>query len=87
MIPTAFDQENCVLSAPPGMEESVVPLSCWRGPIKGEEALPCVISCWKPTKEEMAEIQRTGRIWLVILGSTMPPVNPQAFSPFEQTKE
>lgn len=34
----------------------------------------CVISCWKMTREELQTIQKTGRVWLVVLGQTMPPV-------------
>lgn len=33
-----------------------------------------IISCWRLTPEELAEIRKTGVVWLSILGSAMPPV-------------
>jgi hypothetical protein len=38
------------------------------------DEMPVVISCWKVTQEELEEIQRTGRVWLMVYGVTMPPV-------------
>ena len=35
---------------------------------------PVVISCWKLTKEELDLINKTGRVYLTVLGETMPPV-------------
>jgi hypothetical protein len=81
MIATAFDEDNCVLGPPPGMtEDQVYSLSVHRGATP--DGLPVVVSCWKPTAEELAEIQRTGRVWLVIYGQTMPPVSVEGISPF-----
>ena len=37
--------------------------------------IPVVVSCWKMTAEELAEINRTGRVWLVVWGVTQPPVS------------
>jgi hypothetical protein len=81
VIATAFDEENSVLDGPPGTtSEEVQPLSVWLG--KMDSGNRVVISCWKPTKEEMEEIQRTGRVWIVIMGETMPPIAPMGCSPF-----
>lgn len=83
MIATAFDQENAVLDAPPGMiPEECEPLSVYRG--EDDNGNPVVISCWKPTQEELAEIQRTGRVWLVVLGRGMPPIAPTGHNPFKR---
>jgi hypothetical protein len=85
MIPTAFDEENGVLDGPQGTtSDEVGPLSVWRG--RFDNGQPCVISCWRPTKEEMEEIQKTGRIWITILGRTMPPILPLGISPFDLVK-
>jgi hypothetical protein len=82
MIATAFDEENDVLDAPAGVTpDECEPLSVWRGPMEG--GTPVVISCWKPTAEEMAEIQRTGRVWIIVMGGTMPPIAPVGFNPFQ----
>lgn len=82
MIATAFDEDNFVLSAPEGTAEGdgVHCLSVYRGPMEG--GIPVVVSCWKPTKDELAEITRTGRVWLTVMGTTMPPVAVSGFSPF-----
>jgi hypothetical protein len=73
MIPANFDEANGQLGPPEGMsEDECHTLRVWRGPREGDGA-PMVISCWKPTQEELKEIQRTGRVWLWIMGNTMPP--------------
>ncbi len=81
MIATAFDEENQVLDAPPGMTvDECEPLSVWRGnDVAGN---PVVISCWKPTTEEWAEMRRTGRLWIIVHGHSMPPIAPVGISPF-----
>jgi hypothetical protein len=81
MIPTAFDEENCVLDGPPGTTSAeVAPLSVWRG--VQLDGTPVVISCWKVTKEELERIQKTGRIWIYVMGDTMPPILPVGFNPW-----
>lgn len=73
MVPTSFEGENAVLGAPEGVGcDQVAPLSVLR--TQYTDGTPVVISCWKVTAEELAEIQRTGRVWLHVLGYTMPPV-------------
>lgn len=82
MIATAFDEENGVLDKPPGMSaEDCDALSVWRGLLQNQ--MPVVISCWEPTVEELAEINRTGRVWLMIVGPTMPPACLAGVSPFK----
>lgn len=86
MIATAFDEENLVLDAPPGMTaDECEPLSVWRG--DDDAGNPVVISCWKPTTEEWKEMQRTGRIWIIVHGRTMPPIAPVGVSPFYKQQE
>jgi hypothetical protein len=82
MMPTAFDEENGVLDRPHEMSiDECEPLSVWQG--ETETGQPVVISCWKPTQDELAEIQRTGRVWLFVFGRSMPPVALMGFSPFD----
>lgn len=72
-FPASFDESNAVLGRPKGMtDDECTPLSVLITEDTAEQ--PVVVSCWKLTAEEMAEIQRTGRIWLGIYGQTMPPV-------------
>lgn len=83
MIATAFDEDNCVLGPPPGVsEDDVFSLSVYRG--KTDHNQPVVVSCWKPTPEELAEINRTGRVWLMIFGESMPPAMLEGISPFRK---
>lgn len=81
MTPTAFDEENAVLDPPVDMtlDECSV-LSVYKGNM--QDGTPVVISCWKPTKEEWEEIQKTGRVWLIVYGNGMPPVALTGNKPF-----
>lgn len=86
MEPCSFDESNSVLSRPPDMtDEECGPLCTLRGFTPGNQ--PCVISCWKATQEELDEIKRTGRVWLCVLGVTMPPVIVSGTKPFNQGEE
>jgi hypothetical protein len=77
----SFDESNTFLGPPAGMtEDEVYSLSIWRG--NDTQHRPTVISCWKLTKEELEEINRTGRVWLGVLGVTMPPVWLTTVKPF-----
>jgi hypothetical protein len=69
-VACGFSEANFVLSAPPGMEEDCDALQVLRMEIEGR---PVVVSAWKVTADELAEINRTGRIWLILFGQTMPP--------------
>lgn len=85
MFPSAFKEENGVLNPPPGVSlDECTPLSVWRGPLNTGRDV--VITCWKPTKEELDEIVKTGRVWLMIWGETMPPAALTGISPFEKAK-
>lgn len=64
--PIEFPGMTTTLAAPPGCEDVVQPL-----PIRRVEG-KC-LSCWRLTPEELAEIARTGVVWLSIWGSTQPP--------------
>jgi len=75
MIPASFPESNAYLGAPPSMEEDCDALSIQRGAlVVGETAYPIVQSCWKLTPEELESVNKTGRVWLCVVGVTMPPV-------------
>ncbi len=85
MIATSFDESNLALGKPDDMtHDECEALSVWRG--LSESGQPLVISCWKTTREELAEIARTGRVWLVVYGNTMPPVALCGSSPFPKSE-
>ncbi len=82
MVPASFDQENMVLDPPPQMQvEECEPLPVFRG--EQLDGKPVFISCWKLTKEELEEITRTGRVWIIVLGNVMPLICPTGKNPFE----
>ncbi len=82
MTPTSFAESNRALGRPRDMtEEQCEPLSVYVG-VRSDE-LPVVISCWKLTPEELEEINRTGRVWLHVIGRSMPPVILQVETPFK----
>ena len=81
----AFPEENAVLDPPPGVSlEDCQALPVWRGPLSN--GMPVVITCWKPTIEEWEEMKRTGRVWIIVWGESMPPLAPMGISPFIQSE-
>ena len=77
----SFDEANTVLGKPQDMtHEQCEAASVCR--TQNADGVMVVVSCWKVTKEELEEIQRTGRVWLIVAGHTMPPVNLTGISPF-----
>lgn len=80
MIPSAFDEENAVIEAPGDI--NIEPLSVWIGP--NNVGIPILVSCWKLTTKELEEINRTGRVWLTVMGVAMPPVYLCVRNPFEE---
>ena len=77
MRPVEFDEQNGTLSKPPSMtDEECLPLPVFRD---GKD----VISCWELNKEDLEEINKTGKIYLGILsGNTQPPVWLSVENPF-----
>lgn len=80
MHPSSFDESNCALGKPVDMtHEQCETLSIFRGESDG---FPVAISCWRPTREELEEINRTGRVWLFVYGEGHPPVAVSGHHPF-----
>jgi len=81
MIPIEFEQCNFTFTKPEGMTDE----ECFSLPVfKGKDAAgyPVIISCWKFSKEDLEEIQRTGCVYLTICSQGMPPVSLQTEPPF-----
>jgi hypothetical protein len=79
--PANFKESNDTLSKPANMtHEECEPLCICR--TCQPDGLPIVVSCWKVTAEELAEITKTGRIWLIVCGASMPPVQVSGLKPF-----
>lgn len=73
-FPSSFNESNDSLSPPEGMTEDEVQSLAIVRVYDHTNQTPVVISCWKLTKEELEEVNRTGRVWLGVCGVTMPPV-------------
>lgn len=77
----SFAEANAVLGKPDDMtHEQCEAASVLRATMT--DGTPVVISCWKVTAEELEEIQRTGRVWLLVCGTTMPPAKVLGNKPF-----
>ena len=82
-VPTSFAESNGVLGKPrEDTGDDVEALSVLHARMETSET-PVVVSCWKLTAEELAEVNRTGRVWLVVMGETMPPAFVKGTKPFE----
>lgn len=76
MFPTDFEGSNHIVDKPDAMSrEECEPLNVFLGkiilPTEREEMV--FISCWKPTLEELIEIQKTGRVWCYHYGYALQP--------------
>ena len=79
MFPSGFKEANTILDPPKGLEESVETIQAAH--ISAGDH-PYIITCWKPTQEEMTEFLKTGRVWLWVMGNTTPPVYLSTKDPF-----
>lgn len=82
MIPTSFDESNDVLSKPEEMDDEECGCLAILRTKNEESGTPVIVSCWKMSKEELAEITRTGRVWLTVAATTMPPACIDGLKPF-----
>lgn len=83
MEPTSFEQSNHVFDKPENATyEECQALSTFVGPLPNGQ--PVVISCWKCTKEELEEINKTGRVWVYHWGINLQPHAVSGTNPFNQ---
>ena len=84
MIASSFDESNCMMDTPQGVDpDQIIPLSvCFSVSMMWQ--VPVTVTCWKLTKEELENIQKTGRVWVTLMGHGMPPILPSGFSPFDE---
>ena len=63
-------------------DEQCMPLPVFKG--TDTEGTPLILSCWRLSKEDFEDIQKSGVIWLSIVSSGMPPVSLFTENPFEK---
>ncbi len=83
MFPAAFEHANQVFDAPPGMEADCEPINACI--CKTSDGLPCIVTCWKPTEQELEEINRTKRVWVFIYSNGLPPHAVGGIDPFRES--
>jgi hypothetical protein len=66
---------NAVLGAPAGWGQKELPCSALPITRTECEGIPAVVSFWKPTVEELAQLNAGGSVALWVIGQTMPPVS------------
>lgn len=84
MLPTTFESSNFVFTKPMDMtDEQCSDLPVFKG--KTSDGYPVIISCWKFSKEDLEEIEKTNCIYLSITGNGMPPVSLFTENPFDKS--
>lgn len=77
----SFEESNIVFDKPNDMtREQCNALSCFRGPTTEGDIV--TISCFKCTKEELEEINKTGRVWVYHFGTYLQPHSVSGTNPF-----
>lgn len=74
MRPTQHTSNNQVLGAPAHWEQDPTPCSALAITRGVEDGLPVVASFWRPSAEELAQLQAGALVRLSIVGNAMPPV-------------
>lgn len=82
MIPTSFKETNQLLGAGNNKGTGDLPIARSYMEIEGDK-VPCAVSCWKLSPEELERVKETGQIWVAVMGVGMPPIMPMALHPFE----
>lgn len=84
MLPVNFKEANFTFTKPEGWsDEECMDLPVYRGLTPSPSNRPFLISCWQLSKEDLEEIQKTGKIYLCVSGYSMPPVSLFTENPFE----
>lgn len=77
-----FPEMNYRLGQPKGVsEDQVRTLRTHRAEYPDGSSLH--ISCWRLNADELAEVARTGLVWLYVMGDAHPPVHVNGGTPFE----
>lgn len=83
-MPVPFPQANATLVGTPDDRAAgtVLDLPVYR--YVDNDGKPYVISKWKLSTDELAEIMRTGEVWLHAWGTTHPPIAVSGANPFKE---
>jgi len=76
MKPVEFENANAKLHAPGCGELPVI-----------QTKDNCLVSCWEMSEAEKKEFEKTGKIWLTVIGLKHPPVCVSVEKPFGMVKD
>lgn len=85
MEPIDFKERNVIIKKPDSLSENECSslFAHWQiNELENEQKTVIITSCWKLSPEELEELQRTGCIYLQIMGG-MPPVSLFVENPFK----
>lgn len=71
MTPVKFKDANIKLTAPGCGELPAI-----------QTRDNCIVTCWKMSEEEKKEFEKTGKIWLSVIGLKHPPICMSVEQPF-----
>lgn len=84
MKPVDFPNRNFIYQKPPNMtDEECSPLPVFKG--RDEMNYPVVISCWDLSEQDMEQLRKTGKIYLMMY--TAGPICPVCVTPFPPFKK
>lgn len=82
MVPIKFKGANHTFSGPVGDNGEIAKLPVLAIAAHNNQRA-CLVSCWELSMEELATINKTGLIWLKVMGDKTPPLSLTTFQPFE----
>lgn len=83
MTPINFPEANFTFTKPEGWtDEQCSELKVCK--TTDGNQMPVIISKWQLSAEDLKEINKTQSVYLMVVGSTQPPVSLHALSPFEK---
>ena len=68
----------------PFKEQNVTYIAEGCNDLPAHKAKDQIISCWKLTKEELEQINKTGVIWFSVMGQSQPPIWLGTENPFKE---
>jgi hypothetical protein len=74
-----FEQMQFDLGAGNNPNTIDLPVAVTTEPGTREDGAGMLVSCWEPSPEELAEINRTGRVWLGVMCSPHSPTQPPVY--------
>lgn len=82
MKSTSFKETNRVYGA--GDNPNTDQLAVCVASHPDNKGIPTILSKWKLSPEEIDRINKTGELWITVMGTALPPIGATVFDPFEE---